>query len=874
MTHQIYQYFAIYKKRLSCGNIPYWSYFIFILLLGLPVLTLAQNTYYENINCQQYPGLEVFKNLQIEIPWPGQKNSWVPVIISFENIEPSQITGKLQWLFAGQTIQHTFSLESAGISKKKIYNYVYIQGEGKLAISLLQNKEEIYYQELSSDIVLSKTAQVLVMTSHQSLANKTHADWASGIEIPHSWIPGLPIQVIYGNASNITPHWVGLSALTAIVFDDLTTEWPNLSSAQIQALHTYVQNGGVLYLCAGVREAHIRDPKMQDFLPCDLKNLVSLTFDSRQNCWNETPLASDNTQINISQPLPTPLQLRICKPHPNTQELLSIQSNLGKYPVVLGKNYGDGKIIFVACSFSDDLYWKDINYRQYHLNQHPCEKRHLLAQFCISLLQPFVQKKDYIMSSIVNNEKFSLALISGVQVPPAGTILIWLFVYGVIIVAILGIGYFLKRHQATIFLTSICSIIFAIFIAYVEQQNIYTAELTRNSFSLVQSSYGNNTAKIFHYLTLTTNHTREISISFDNPNFFLLPKLGQMIQTTSPLFFTSWEINATQPQSWEKIQCYRQTPSVFYAQGMLNTPNLDCQLAIKNQQLVGTITNHSNAEWQELYFYANKQIANIGNIRVGETKDISAPLKSFNNTIMNSPNPVINPFLQQIPLLAMSDAVLIGWCKNDFIHLKSNVKISTGHHTTILCLTLPKNQFDSSQPSSSTSSNKITFVPMTIKCFAQELNKGLNESEREWRIQIPPPDLTNDIAIRPEQSTILQIHLDKTKQITPNLISTATLIFDIYPNPHVNNDIIDIYIYDTIAEKWSQVPYKNKNKLGLYFKSEEWSYKLMIHSEVAQPYICQYSKTIWIKILWHNEDDLHIKFIRNIDLNIQYQSNN
>lgn len=881
-----------WKKTPLLNYMLYTLLFLVLQLSSFSQIQSATMPDKTSINCKDHIGLTEFKSIVIEVPKYGQVGKWLPVTISFETYGSTAITGRWHWQSDQNRIYYHFSMTTTAQTKKKLYHYIYITNlPGKLTLSLDYWDKSTYYQTWENIAAGPDTAQILVLTSSQSMERNDHIDWISGKNIDTSFMPNWQCNLFYGNTASLPDYWVGLEALDAIILDDLSTEWGNLSSAQMQALHEYVQNGGVLYLCGGANEAHLLDPQMQDFLPVTLSDRLKIS-PLPDGSWTEAPLSTINT--SPTKPPSTSsslaLQLRLCQPHADSKVLLKVN----QHPAVISKNYGEGIVFFIACSFADP-YWTNLKYIQTRMNRHPCESRPLLAQWAAMQMKSDLVPKTQLTHLTQQKIAQHLPKMSGVQVPAVEKIIFFVVIYICIIAGLLGCGYFLQYHKIAIFLTIVTTVLFLAIIRYVEVSTLSLAAITRDSFSFLYTTPHTPIAKVYHGISLTSNRNRICPISLKTSGLYLFPAFASNAFSSRQNFFTSWNIEAGQPYQWNLVQLYHQTPTIFYAQGTTSIgQGLDCQLSIQNNQVVGMITNNTSIEWQDLHFYVGKQIGTIGKLMPGQTLSVHTDLKPW-DTIKQA---VIwqNPWMDDIGKSIFADntllqhPVLLGWSDHDFLNLTSDVGIAKNQHTTILFVSLPHTQ-QSTSPT-------LSKLPSALQWDGGA--KILHWTGREWVTKAANPPQNNTWGMKEgkvlydiqwdylqnlEKEKTLQISLDQ--KLLPTVLASTNCNINLQFNSSYGQLLVQhlqIYIFDVTSKDpqrgWKEVKYvSSRSSSSLWAKySPSWSiinrygdeYEAdniprgttdwVIHLDNAVQYICPYSGHLWLKFQWNSQEYQSVKF--------------
>ncbi len=574
-------------------------------------------------------------------------NQWWPMEIEFATTQACEIKGVVAWHpysneNLAKNVCHTFSLEAPAMAKKRLSGCIQLtkEFEQKLVypnIIFYDNDVPIKKLELKSfpeSFLKASDELFLIVTSENAFKKQEHLFWEFSFSAEESRQANFKRKIVWAKPAFFPDNVLALQDFSAIIFDDLSGEWPNWNNSQWKALQNYITSGGRIYVCAGFNDGYLNDVNWQKLLPVELKEIVVINkgnadFSSSFPCFQPP-------EIPITIFLDTPFQLRksIIKPQ------ASVYATLATFPWIVSQDYGCGKIIFLSTSFCDP-YWKKIaeisEDKKKHLNgedfllqkihdQNPVTDLKLMAGY---LLKYFPKSSHLSANSLknINDAHLLLDTVSGFVPPPFSWIIIILLTYIGILVSIVMICYLKKKYFLAWFLAIVWAMLFLMTFLY-RGQNWWKFPIVANDISLIQAKIGSNEAYASHIFSITAQHTNTYNISVGNETYYVFPERVEK-NNYNLLWKDTIEWMAQRPNKIQ-IRLYSNANEYFSAQGQIPfEENWESQLKLEQEKIIGKITNPTNILWKNAWIIIGDFAVPLGNITPGETKKIDSYLTIF-----------------------------------------------------------------------------------------------------------------------------------------------------------------------------------------------------------------------------------------------------
>ncbi len=427
------------------------------------------------------------------------------------------------------------------------------------------------------------------------------------------------------DASTMPTRESVLENFDVIILDNFPTN--SLNSNQITSLRTWVNRGGILVEVGGTSWQHTLQPLPADMLPITLHgtqalpaNTHLLSFDGVLTNQNDADVPLDPTMMSNAQLHPTSTF--------TTDETLLTTTD--DQPLIVQARQGSGIICYLGVDPTDP----------------PMDTWLETATFWQALLEHLLGDKLLVSNTSQNYDSGpgQLLVRGGVlnlitPQTPQGSLIIGLLLLSYILVLgpirLLFTRYFKKSiwWQWRIVLATI--VIFSLLaygLAYY-QRNV---AVSYNSVSLIQMNQDGRSAHVTTYMGVLTPRqgvfqlripgeslTEPIAAIYMAKNPAIQLKSKNSAPATITTDESATELTMNTPGLWSLNPVITEQDHQF--QGKIVT-----NLALRNNKLIGTITNTLSTSLNDLYILFPHNFIPIGHLDPGETQQIDTPLHFTN----------------------------------------------------------------------------------------------------------------------------------------------------------------------------------------------------------------------------------------------------
>jgi hypothetical protein len=140
---------------------------------------------------------------------------------------------------------------------------------------------------------------------------------------------GVGLKVVYPHPELLPAHWRGYDAVAAVVMHGVSLE--RLDTAQFDALHKWIAQGGILAVSGGSDYALLRGPRFSALLPATPAGMTRLDPDALRAAFSAT--------LEVSRPV-----------HVNRLDAVRGRVHLaaGPAPLIVERKLGLGRVLYLA----------------------------------------------------------------------------------------------------------------------------------------------------------------------------------------------------------------------------------------------------------------------------------------------------------------------------------------------------------------------------------------------------------------------------------------------------------------------------------------------------------------------------------------------
>lgn len=438
----------------------------------------------------------------------------------------------------------------------------------------------------------------------------------------------LPNQtsILYANlnANTLPDTASALDNFDIIIIDhfDSTT----LSSRQLLALETWVNNGGILVESAGSHWQQTLAPLPSQLVPVNLDTTVSLPAGT-QLISNNDPTFQLSDPQSLTSPLPASTDLAIATTHeqPSLSNVATVLS-VGAVPLLVQAHEGQGTICYLAVDMTDPSlsHWRGLYDLWTNTLLHAMGDQSLVS----GISESYSTGPGQVLTRMG-----LLDMLKPVALP--GPLILLLLVIGYAIM--LGPGRILLARKFRqphvwrwrIFVSSI--FIFSLF-AYSLAAYQRTESITDNSITLVEMNQAGNSAHITTYAGIYVPSQGDFTLQIPGQSlaqpianeFLTGDGYTQSKETTNATMSTS---NTETTMSLHGLPPW--TPHyTIMEQDRQFSGGLTANISLAQNKLTGTLKNSLPTAFNDVSILLPGSVAFIGHIGAGETVHINAPLYS------------------------------------------------------------------------------------------------------------------------------------------------------------------------------------------------------------------------------------------------------
>ncbi|MBA2678304.1 MAG: hypothetical protein H0U76_07925 [Ktedonobacteraceae bacterium] len=587
-------------------------------------------------------------DLQVDIGFHSvlKQGAWMPVLASVTNHGKSD--------FSGSVMAETYNGNTNGAGQNMAASPQSFSTPIKLAAG--KRLQTTIYVPLSVDPLLPGGIIVELVDGHnQILRTRTKmvnppdqstvtigilSDQQKGFDVLKSLnLPSqqTPVDFTFLNASTLPTRTTVLNNFDMIVLDNFSTS--SLRSEQINALRTWVNQGGALLEIGGIDWQRTLGPLPAEIRPVTLDGSFELPSRTRLFLQENSGTGSNGSSNGALGPgskvkttatktdeLPVPVTASMATAQSDSaaNSTLAVLSDYNDSPLFMQTRQGRGTISYLAfdpASLALDK-WAGKSNLWTQLLTHALGDRLLIANGAqkYSNGQGGLLTRGGVLPSLEPN--FSFAPI---------TFLFLLLGY----VAFLGPVrlLFMKRlrHPAWSWRIVLSGMVIFTLVSYGIAFYQKNASLTNNSFSIMQLNESGSEAHVTTYMGVFVPNKGSFNVHIPGTSQVLAVADPQMALNaygtdTDPGASISYGASETNV-NLEALDTWTYHPMVI-EQDRHVTGNVDVQLKLQGENLIGTITNHLTTAVNDMYVLLPHNFVAIGRLGAGEKRTIFLPLRS------------------------------------------------------------------------------------------------------------------------------------------------------------------------------------------------------------------------------------------------------
>jgi hypothetical protein len=426
------------------------------------------------------------------------------------------------------------------------------------------------------------------------------------------------------NANTLPDSASVLDNFDIIIVDDFDSQV--LSSRQLLALETWVNNGGILVESAGAQWQQTLAPLPSQLVPVNLDTTAALPPGTQLISHNDPAFQLSDPQ-SLTSPLPVSTDLAIATIHeqPSLSNIETVLST-GTVPLLVQAHEGQGTICYLAVDMADLglSHWRGLYDLWTNTLMHAMGDQSLVS----GISESYSTGPGQVLTRMG-----LLDMLQPVTLP--GPLILLLLVIGYAIM--LGPGRLLLARKFRqphiwrwrIFVSSI--FIFSLF-AYSLAAYQRTESITDNSITLVEMNQAGNSAHITTYAGIYVPSQGEFTLHIP----------GQSLAQPIANEFLSGDGDIQSKETTNATMSVNNTETTMSLHGLSPwTPHytimeqdrqfsggLTANVSLSQNKLIGTLKNSLPTAFNDVSILLPDSVAFIGHIGAGETIHINAPLYS------------------------------------------------------------------------------------------------------------------------------------------------------------------------------------------------------------------------------------------------------
>ena len=476
---------------------------------------------------------------------------------------------------------------------------------------------------------------IATQTAHAGYAVQPEDLFAAFLSDHSQSLNNTFISVFLPNESN-SPTGVGLNSTSfpsqatilnnfdVIVLNDFDSR--NLSAGQINALRTWISQGGVLIEVGGPDWRRTLGPLPTDLLPVTLQGTQMLPAG--------TPLLPDTvaTEFITTMPTSSPLAVSRSIPHPtSTLREREVVHAVQGIPLMVKARQGQGVICYLAYDPTDPSL--QTGNTPFNLWQ--------------SILLYTLEDKFLISSTAINMHSGPGQLLQRTNILKmlapdtlSGPWLLLLLLAGYAL-ALGPLRLLLQRYLKPVYLWRwrlfLAGILLASLLTYPVAAIQRTRAFDDTSISLIQVNQDGYSAHVTTYHGIYVPANTSFNAQFPTGTLVQPPSNNLLAAThlipysrgENPLTIT-YDHNGTTIQQ-QNIHAWNLYPLITEQDSQLGG-SLETHFTWSNQQIVGTISNHLPTSLSDVYILLAHGIARVGSLAAGETRELQLPVTTTATT--------------------------------------------------------------------------------------------------------------------------------------------------------------------------------------------------------------------------------------------------
>jgi len=572
-------------------------------------------------------------DLQVAIGFNAvvKPSAWMPVIVTLTN------NGKSD--FSGSIAVEAYNGSSSGIGQ----NMTPQSFSTPIKIAQDQRLEKTLYVPFNTDPLLPDGIMVKLVDEHNQIVRAltkmiTVPDGGSitiGIlSDQHTGFDALknlnlptqqtPVSFTFLNAKNLPTQTTVLNNFDVIVLDNFTTS--SLGTDQINALHTWVNEGGALIEMGGASWQRTLAPLPATIRPVSLGGTVKLPTGTRLFPQESPSLAPQGKTEPKNDVLPIAATASMATTRNDTTNYSSIitLTSYNDIPLFVQARQGKGNICYLAIDPADTTLatWIKKSNLWAQLLTHTLGDRLLIASGS--------QKYNNGQGQLLTRGGVLPALDPNFSFAPL-TFLLLLLGYVVFLGPIRLLLLKRLKYPTWSWRIILSGMVIFTLISYGIAFYQKSASLTNNSMSIMQLNESGSEAHVTTYMGVFVPNKGNFNIHVPGTNQVLAvtdPELainiyGANMDAGASISYEEHETNI----NLETADTWTYHPMVI-EQDRHVAGGVDAQLKLQGENLTGTITNHLTTAINDMYVLMPHSFVAIGHLDAGQKRSLVLPVQT------------------------------------------------------------------------------------------------------------------------------------------------------------------------------------------------------------------------------------------------------